>query len=129
MYIREFLLIWILKKMSLQELLKISGMSKDQLIDLLEQPEETDLAQLRKNAGFDTQSKIVEAIKQAFAENGIDNRTMTQKNWSEYERGLATPFLSLKGWLILCKLLKCTPEELANAMDVVNKNAKQAGDN
>ena len=115
--------------MSLQELIKFTGMSKQQLTQLLEQSEEPDLAQLRKNAGFATQSQIAEAIKHAFQENGIDDRTMNQKNWSEYERGVATPFLSLKGWLIVCKLLKCSPEDLVKAMDCINKRAKMSEKN
>jgi hypothetical protein len=115
--------------MSLQKLMKMTGMSKEQLAQLIDESEDADLAQLRISAGFETQLQIAEAIKQAFAQHGIDGRTMNQKNWSEYERGLATPFFSLKGWLVVCDLLKVTPNELVKAMDVTSKRTKRPEEN
>jgi hypothetical protein len=107
--------------MSLKEVLQTTGLSKDQLTKLLlDVPTQPDLAQLRKDAGYKTQDEIVDSIKQAFLENGIDERTMTRKSWSEYERGIASPRLSLKGWLVLCQVLKCSPDHLAQVIEVTN---------
>lgn len=100
--------------MSLKQILQETGLSLKELTHLLGVG---DLAQLRKNAGFDTQESIVEAIKTAFISQGIKERTMTTKTWGEYERGERYPSFSLRAWLVVCKLLGCSPEELADALE------------
>lgn len=104
--------------MTIKDVLRSTGLSLDQLSELLSSAsKEPDLAQLRKNAGFVTQGDIVDAIKKKFADEGIEERTMTVKSWSEYERGVRVPQLSLKGWMVLCSVLECTPQELIKAID------------
>lgn len=102
------------EKMSLKQILEKTGLSLKDLTHLLGAG---DLVQLRKKAGFETQESIVEAIKEAFESHGIKERTMTTKTWGEYERGERYPSFSLRAWLIVCKLLACTPEELADALE------------
>ena len=124
MYIRGSRLWKLVKKMSLKEILRTAGVSLEELSAMVTTAnEEPDLAQLRKDAGYKTQEEIVEDIKLAFLENGIHDRTMTTKSWSEYERGVRVPRLSLKGWLVLCKVLGCSQDELIKAIERSGKQA------
>jgi len=104
--------------MTIKEVLRSTGLSLEQLSEIvMTASDQPDLAQLRKKAGFKTQDEIVDAIKQGFVNEGIEERTMTRKSWSEYERGTRSPQLSLKGWMVLCEVLQCTPQELIKAID------------
>ena len=100
--------------MILKQVLQDTGLSLKELTAIIGVG---DIASLRKKAGFETQEAVVVAIKQAFKDNGIEERTMTAKSWGEYERGERSPSLSLKAWLIICDVLKCSPEELINALE------------